>query len=413
MVARGVAVSILMALPAALPGAETTFYRDVLPVLQARCQSCHRPDEIGPMPLLTYAQTRPWAKAIKEAVLSKRMPPWFADPHYGEFSNDLSLSAGEIRSLVAWVDGGAREGKASDAPKSPATLADGWRIPKPDAVFQIPEEIHIPQSGIVNYMYIAVPTGFTEDHWVEMAEVRPTNRTVVHHAIVYVQDDSGWLDVGQYLAGYAPGAVPQEWKPGQARLIKAGSKLIFQLHYTTNGKPAVDRTQLGLIFSKQPAKERVVAMAVTNHWFMLPPGAPDVQVDARLMISEPMTLVGLRPHMHLRGKSFEFRAVFPDGATKILLRVPRYDFHWQPYYYLKAPIALPRGTRIECTAHFDNSPNNPNNPDPNANVAWGEQSWDEMMVGWMDVAVPASAPRPNSPVGALRGTERPLTVAAR
>jgi len=362
---------------------------------------------------MTYSETRPWAKAIKEAVLSKRMPPWFADPHYGEFSNDLSLNAHEIRTLTAWVDGGSHEGKASGAPKASVALADGWRIPKPDVVFQLPEEIHVPASGVVNYMFVAVPTGFTEDRWVEMAEVRPTNRSVVHHAIVYVLDDSGFLDVGQYLAGYAPGAAPQQWQPGQARLIKAGSKLIFQLHYTTNGKPAADRTQLGLIFAKQPAKERVVAMAVTNHWFTLPAGAPDVQVDARLTIGEPMSLLGLRPHMHLRGKSFEFRAVFPDGTAQVLLRVPRYDFHWQTYYSLKAPLALPRGTRIECTAHFDNSPNNPNDPDPKVNVAWGEQSWDEMMVGWIDVAVPAKSSRPNAPVGISFPARRDGNTSAR
>ena len=380
--------AILLISAAHAAGGETTF-RDIQPILRNHCQECHRPGEIGPMPLGSYAQVRPWAKAIKEAVLAKKMPPWFADPHYGKFANDLSLNSKDIATLVAWVDGGAHEGN-SDAASNPADAGkwpSGWRISKPDAVFELQQPVTIPGSGTLNYMYFSVPTGFTEDRWVESVEVRPSNRAVVHHAIVLVQSyDSRWG--GGFLAGYAPGAVPQRWKPGQARLIKAGSNLIFQMHYTPSGKPGLDRTQVGMVFARQPVTYQIVASQAVNHSFEIPPGEPDYKVESASLIDEPAMLVGLRPHMHVRGKSFEYRAVYPDGSSEILLRVPKYNFNWQPYYYLATPLKLPTGTRIECVAHFDNSANNAFNPDPKVPVRWGDQSWDEMMIGWFDLAVP-------------------------
>ncbi|MDQ2946424.1 MAG: thiol-disulfide isomerase [Acidobacteriota bacterium] len=346
------------------------------------------------MPLGSYAQVRPWAKAIKEAVLAKKMPPWFADPHYGKFANDLSLNSKDIATLVAWVDGGAHEGSSAAAanPADSGKWAGGWRITQPDAVFELPQPVTIPGSGTLNYMYFSVPTGFTEDRWVESVEVRPSNRAVVHHAIVLVQSyDSRWGS--GFLAGYAPGAVPQRWKPGQARLIRAGSNLIFQMHYTTlgkagSGRPSLDRTQVGMVFARQPVTHQIVASQAVNHSFEIPPGEPDYKVESASLIDEPAMLVGLRPHMHVRGKSFEYRAVYPDGSSEILLRVPKYDFNWQPYYYLATPLKLPTGTRIECVAHFDNSANNAFNPNPKVPVRWGDQSWDEMMIGWFDLAVP-------------------------
>ena len=379
------AVFAILLLSALRAESGATSYRDIQPILQQHCQECHRAGEIGPMPLGSYAQVRPWAKAIKEAVLSRKMPPWFADPHYGKFSNDLSLNSKEIAALVAWVDTGASEGVKSS--EVPGTQTSGWRMSKPDVVFELPQPVAIPSSGTLNYMYFSVPTGFTEDRWVESVEVRPSNRAVVHHAIVLVQSyDSRWG--GGFLAGYAPGAVPQRWKPGQARLIAAGSNLIFQMHYTPNGKRGLDRTQVGLVFSRGPVTQRIVADQATNHSFEIPPGDPNYKVQSASLIDEPALLVGLRPHMHVRGKSFEYRAVYPNGRSEILLRVPKYDFNWQPYYYLATPLSLPAGTRIECVAHFDNSPNNPANPDPKVPVRWGDQSWDEMMIGWFDLAVP-------------------------
>ena len=385
------AVAVLLA-AGGVSSTGVTFYKDVLPILQQRCQTCHRPGEIGPMALETYRQTRPWAKAIRDAVLSKRMPPWHADSRYGKFRNDLSLEPAEIDTLAAWADAGAPAGSPADAPAAKRFMT-GWRIPPPDVVFELPEEIHIRASGAMDYEYLSVATGFTEDRWVEMAEVRPTNREVVHHAIVTVRApvEGGYYRFGQYLAGYAPGMHPQVWQPGQARLIPAGSHLVFQMHYTPNGKAGVDRTRVGLVFAKRPPQSRIVAMRASNHWFSIPAGHGAYRVEAATVLSEPVSLVGMRPHMHLRGKSFEFRAVYPSGETEILLRVPRYDFNWQPYYYLARPVPLPPGTRIECTAYYDNSANNPRNPDPSVDVHWGEQSWEEMMIGWFDVAVDASA----------------------
>lgn len=344
------------------------------------------------MALLTYNQTRPWSKAIREAVRLKRMPPWHADPDYGTFRNDLSMTAGEIETIIEWVDAGSPAGNPADAPPPPR-FVEGWRIAKPDAVFQIPTESRVPASGTIDYLYLAIPTNFTEDRWIEMAEVRPTNRSVVHHAIVYVKPPSndGWFSARQYLAGYAPGMSPQIWIPGQARLAPAGSELVFQLHYTASGKAAVDRTEVGLVFARKQPMERVMAMSAGNHWIEIPPGAADYRADSSVTMPQNVTLVAMRPHMHLRGKSFEFRAVYPTGELEILLRVPRYDFNWQPYYYLAKPKPLPRGTRIECTARYDNSPNNPRNPDPTKTVRWGEQSWDEMMLGWFDVTVPLAS----------------------
>jgi hypothetical protein len=338
------------------------------------------------MPLVTYKEVRPWAKAIREAVLSGKMPPWSADPHYGKFSNDLSLTPAEKETLVAWTSSGALEGDPADAPK-PRVFVAGWSIPKPDVILEMPEDFSVPASGSINYQYITVPTHFTEDKWVEMAEVRPSNRAVVHHAIVVTESPGGGQ---QYLAGFAPGMTAQIWKPGQARLIKAGSNLVFQMHYAANGAPAQDRTRIGLVFAHQAPAEQIVALQVTTPWLSIPPGAPNHRV---------VRLVGLRPHMHLRGKSFLIRAVYPTGETETLLNVPRYDFNWQPYYYLETPKLLPRGTRIDCIAVYDNSANNPYNPDPAATIFWGPQSWDEMMIGWLDVAVDASKPSARLLVG--------------
>jgi hypothetical protein len=362
-----------------------TFHKNIEPILQQHCQECHRPGEAAPMPLLTFAQTRPWAKAIRSAVLSGKMPPWQADSHYGKFSNDPSLAPGDRDTLISWIEAGAPEGNAADSPK-PRIFADGWRIPKPDAVFEMPEEFSVPASGAVEYQYFPVATHFTEDKWVEALEVRPGDRSAVHHAIVVTGSPDDYLSQ-EYLAGYAPGMTPQVWKPGQARLIKAGSYLIFQMHYSANGKPARDRTRIGMVFAKKPAAEQVVGMQAAAHRLVIPAGDANYRSTAVAVIEEPCTLVGLRAHMHLRGKAFMFRAVYPSGASETLLEIPHYDFNWQPYYYLESPKPLPRGTRIEAIAVFDNSANNPANPNPSATVLWGPQSWDEMLIGWFDVAV--------------------------
>jgi hypothetical protein len=369
--------------------APLTFHKDVEPILQRHCQSCHRPGESAPMSLLTYAQTRPWAKAIRASVFTGKMPPWQADPHYGKFSNDPSLAPAEKQTLISWADIGAPEGDPVDAPK-PIAFPQGWRIPKPDAIFEMPQDFTVPAKGALDYQYIAVPTHFTEDKWVEMAEVRPGDPSVVHHAIVMV-DTGGGEATEEYLAGYAPGMTPQMWKPGQARRIKAGASLVFQMHYSPTGKACKDRTRIGLVFARAPVAEQIVAMQVLYPTLAIPPGNSNYRVEASAVMPQTVRLAGMRAHMHLRGKSFQFRAIYPTGESEILLNIPKFDFDWQPYYYLETPKILPRGTRIVCTAYFDNSANNIVNPDPTKLIHWGPQSWDEMMIGWLDLAVPANS----------------------
>ncbi len=387
MVGLRLCAPILLLLSPAF-AATLTFHKDIEPIFQARCQSCHRPGEVAPMPLLKYQDARPWAKAIRAAVITGKMPPWSPDPHYGKFLNDLSLAPGEKEKIVSWVDAGAPEGKLSDTP-APRQFPEGWNIPQPDVVFELPEPYDVPASGTIDYKYIRVPTNFTEDKWVQIAEVRPGAPSVVHHAIVVMRAPGSRRD--EYLAGYAPGMTPQIWKPGEARLIKAGSVLEFQMHYATNGTPARDRTRIGLIFAKEPVTEQVIGTQLTPQSLNIPPGDADYRVDASGLMGQEVKLVAIRAHMHLRGKSMQVRAVYPTGETEILLNVPKYDFNWQPYYYLETPKVLPKGTRLEATSYFDNSPNNRFNPDPTAAVTWGPQSWDEMMIAWLDIAVDRNA----------------------
>jgi hypothetical protein len=406
-------------LSAAPAAKDATFHKHVEPVLQARCQGCHRPGEAAPMSLLTYQDARPWAKAIKAAVLVRKMPPWFADPKHGEFANDRRLSQDEIDTLTAWVDGGAKEGDLKDAP-APLTFAEGWTIGKPDAVVEMPTAVEVPASGTVDYTYMVVPTGFTEDKWIERVEVRPGAKSVVHHIVMLVrppgvkymvdakpgipyippkqepkhQEDTGkgafqFTGAIEMIGVYVPGGLPYEVGPGQARFIPKGSDLIFQMHYTASGKVTGDQSRIGFVFSKEAPKERVVNTFVGNTNLHIPPGVADHAVMARVTLYEDTKLLSLFPHMHVRGKGFEYKATYPTGETETLLTVPRYDFNWQLTYYLKEPKVLPKGTVLECVARYDNSPNNPFNPDPKSDVYWGEQTWEEMLAGFVDLAMPA------------------------
>jgi hypothetical protein len=395
-----------------------TFTKDVVPVLQKNCQGCHRPGEAAPFSLLTYEQARPWAKAMKEAVLLKKMPPWFADPHYGKFSNDRSLSQKEIDTLAAWADAGAPQGDPKDLP-APVKFVEGWRIPKPDVVFEMPRDFEIPAAGTIDYQYIVVPTGFQKDQWVQLAEARPGNRVLVHHIIAFIREpDSKWLKdakpgvpfvprkhedgkddeddgLGEFLVGYAPGTLPEVLAPGQAKLVKAGSDVVFQMHYTANGKSGTDRSKVGFVFAKEPPKQRVFTLASANGKFKIPPGDGNHRVDSSFELGTDVTLTAMLPHMHLRGKDFEYRVIYPTGETETILRVPNYSFSWQLSYYPVKPIVLPKGTKIDCTAHFDNSPNNPANPDATKEVTYGDQSWEEMMIGFFNVAFDAKMPLKN------------------
>jgi hypothetical protein len=407
---------LLCAVAVAQTSPPTTFTGNVAAIFQERCQICHRPGEAAPFSLLTYQDARPWAKAIKAAVLMRKMPPWFADPHFGKFSNDASLPQSEIDTIVHWVDAGAPEGDPQDMPP-PRRFADGWAIPPPDAVIELPTPFEIPAKGTIEYQHILIPAPFQTDKWVQFAEARPTDRAHVHHIIAFIREPgSQWLkdakpgipfvpkkdeenknvDTSElpsdFLVGYAPGQPPERFTPGQAKLIRAGSDIILQVHYTTDGKPGTDRSRIGLVFAKEPPAKRVFTLSATNGKFRIPPGDPNYRVDAEFELGSAVTLYGLHPHMHGRGKDFEYRLKPPAGEVQTLLRVPNYRATWQLWYDLAEPIALPKGTIIECTAHFDNSANNPLNPDPTKEVTWGDQTWDEMMVGFFNVVFDAGMP---------------------
>jgi hypothetical protein len=395
--------------------AAPTFYRDVAPILQERCQACHRAGEIGPMPLVSYRDARPYAREIAKRTASREMPPWFADPRYGHFSNDPSLTAAQIATLAAWAKAGAPAGNAHDAPP-PRKWAEGWVIPQPDAVVKMPQPVPLPAAGMIDYTYEIVPTGFTEDKWVRMSEVRPERRGNVHHAVVYIRPPgSKWLEhapVGEaftaktlsdlqdrrdamatkadMLLVYAPGSSPDQWPEDMAKLVPRGSDLVFQMHYTSNGKACTDQTSIGMVFAKEPPKKRVITLQLANDRFVIPPGDPDYYVESHGTLPNDALLLSFFPHLHLRGKEFTYNIVHPEknGPAKFetLLHL-NYNFHWQLSYRLAEPLPLKAGTELQAAAIYDNSRGNPHNPDPDAAVTWGDQTTDEMMVGFFDVAV--------------------------
>jgi len=381
-----------------------TFSKDVAPIMQAHCQSCHRPGETAPFSLLSYKEARPWASSIKEAVQLRKMPPWYADPHYGHFRNDRTLEQKDIDTIVAWVNAGAPEGNPKDLPK-PVAFVDGWNIGKPDMAITMPAKFDVPASGTIEYQYILVPLNLTEDKWVQMAEVRPGNRALVHHVIAFIRPPgSKWMadaqpgvpfipkkggeeGQGEFLVGYAPGMPPGILPAGRGKLLKAGSDIILQMHYTANGKAGTDQSTVGLVWAKEPVKERVYTIAATTNKFAIPPGDPNYEVDSAFEFGGEAHVSALMPHMHLRGKDFLFKAVYPTGESQVLLSVPHYDFNWQLVYEPQQDLVMPKGSRIECVAHYDNSPNNPNNPDATKEVHYGDQSWEEMMFGFFNVAI--------------------------
>lgn len=408
-----IAVLALAGQHAEPPKPSPTFYRDILPILQDHCQACHRPGEIAPFSLVTYKKTKPWAQAIKRATQSRQMPPWFADPRFGKWADDPSLPSAQIATIAAWADNGAPAGDPTAAPPA-KNWTQGWNIPKPDLVISMPKPVAVPASGDVDYTYEIVPTGFTEGRWVQMSQVKPSSPEHVHHAVVYIRPpDSNWLrraPVGvpftandltdpvqrrnahwtdsDMLLVYAPGSSPDQWPDGMAKYIPAGSDLVFQMHYTTNGHPGTDQTSAGLVFSKVAVKQRVLTLQLTNSSFLIPPHADNFRVEVHGTLPNDAVLLSFFPHMHLRGKRFEYNIVHPDGSVETLLRV-NYNFHWQLSYRLAKPCFLKAGTDLQAIAWFDNSSKNPHNPDPDAMVRWGDQTRDEMMVGFFDIAVAA------------------------
>jgi hypothetical protein len=322
------------------------------------------------------------------------MPPWHADPRHGKFANDRSLSKQDREMLLAWLDNGKPRGDDKDLP-APRTFPEGWTIGKPDAVFTMPKAFEVPAEtprGGVAYRYFTVQTDFTEDRWIERAEAKPDALPVVHHIVVFIVGPGEVFNPdgpGNVLCGTAPGDMPLILPPGYAKKVPAGGRLVFQMHYTPNGKAYKDQSSVGLIFAKEPPRHRVLTKPVHNINFItrqekVPAGADNHRIEAEYTFRQDAHLLSFMPHMHLRGKDFLYEAVYPDGTKEILLSVPRYNFGWQSVYRCAEPVALPKGTKLHCVAHFDNSAKNPNNPDPEKTVYWGDQTWEEMMIGWID-----------------------------
>jgi hypothetical protein len=362
---------------------EVTYTKDVSRIVEERCQTCHHKGTAAPFSLLTFEDAKNKANRIREAVTANRMPPWHADPNHNKFSNDRRLSDDQKQKLLAWIEGGCVEGDKKDLPE-PKTYADGWVIGKPDIVFEMPKEQTIKAEGVEAYQYFVTPTNFKEDVWVQAAEARPGNRAVVHHIIVFFRDPKkpgrgGQGDgLGQnMIVGTAPGDMPQIFKPGVARKIPAGAELVWQMHYTPTGKVEKDRSQVGFIFYKgnEPPAHAAITQGIANMDLLIPAGAPNQKFESNWTLRQDVVLFSFMPHMHVRGKDFEYEAVYPDGKKEILLSVPKFDFNWQTMYRLETPMHLPKGTRIHCTAHYDNSDKNPANPDPTKEVYWGDQTW--------------------------------------
>lgn len=434
-----VPIAVVFILLLATPTVAQTFNRDVMPILQQHCQTCHRQGEIGPMPLMSYEEVRPWAKSIRLRVLNGSMPPWHADPHYGPFENDRRLSSKEIETIVSWVDAGGPQGDPRDLP-APRKFPEGWKIGKPDVVLKMTESYTVGAAGLDEYIYFVIPTNFTEDRYVRAVEVRPGNRSVVHHVLAYIQpggngipsravvenynrivgsslfrgegfairvnDDAPIHDDGCVLSNggsalggdmssgrrpligaYVPGRDPSVMPSGIAQKIPAGSEILLQIHYAKNGKQEIDQTSVGLLFSNEPPKDELKIRWVQNYYFRIPPNSANHEVRGCYTFNTDVDVLSFAPHMHLRGKDMEFKATYPDGHSEILFKVPSYDFNWQTTYVLKEPRRIPRGAKIEVIAHYDNTGKNRSNPNPDATVRWGDPTYDEMMIGGMNYVV--------------------------
>jgi peroxiredoxin len=371
---------------------DITFSKHVVPILQSKCQECHRAGQIGPMALKTYDDVTSWADMIREVVSEKRMPPWYADPAHGKFSNDRSLSAADRETLLAWLDKGMPRGKDSDLPP-PREFPDKWKIGEPDVVIHMPNTFDVPAQmpkGGVPYKHYVLETNFDEDKWIERAEAKAGAPEVVHHILVFIVPPDKRFIPGSpdtpVLCGMAPGDMPMILKPGLAKFIPKGARLIFQMHYTPNGKAQTDRSYIGLKFAKKPPEKVIVCQPVFNAFFRIPKGDANYEVVATHRMAKDGYVASFMPHMHLRGKDFLIRAEHPDGKQETLLSVPKFNFGWQSVYRPVQPVVMPKDSKLVCVAHFDNSKGNRSNPNPAVDVFWGDQTWQEMMIGWVDFA---------------------------
>lgn len=364
-----------------------TYARDVARIFQSRCQECHRPGQSAPFSLMTYDDAVRHARMIKEVVTQRRMPPWHADSRYGRFANDRRLSEAEIETLAAWVDAGKPKGDDVDLPP-PRAFVSGWRHGQPDMIFTMPEEFEVPAEGSLPYQKWTIDPGFTEDKWVRIAECLPGAPAVVHHLVVYIlppgkkepYSADGNISI---LAGWAPGDLGTVCPPDTALRLPKGCKLEFELHYTPNGTKVKDRSSVGIHFAKQPPKYEYFTNSFANESIVVPPHDPHFRAEQIWRLRGDARILSMVPHMHWRGKSYRYEVIYPGGRRETILNVPRWDFNWQNVYQLQEPLRLPKGAKLHAIAHWDNSANNPYNPDPTATVKFGLQTWEEMMVGWV------------------------------
>ena len=376
--------------------AAPTFSKAVAPIQFTSCVECHRQSGMAPMSLMTYQDVRPWARAVRNKVVSKEMPPWGADPTIGKFANDISLTEEQIQTISAWVEAGAPEGNKAELPKAPL-FAEGWSIGQPDMIFTMVKPFTVPADGTVPYMYVTIPMNLKEDIWIRGVELKPSDRRVVHHIISdlvegdgkpvdptpKLRKDPGLKEIGG-VGGLVPGRLYEPFEEGVARKIPAGTNIVLQMHYTTIGQPIVDQTQVGVILAKEPpSKLRASAGGqMPNTSFAIPPGHPNYEVTAKKVFDKDTYLSTLYPHMHVRGKDVSYKIIYPDGREEVVLRVPKYDFNWQTSYKLAEPKFMPKGSTLMVVAHYDNSTGNRFNPDPTATVRWGDQTWEEMLIGY-------------------------------
>ena len=366
------------------PPREVTFAKDVAPIVYANCVYCHRPGEVAPFSMLSYKDARPWARSIKQRVLNGQMPPWKADPHYGSFQNSKIMSPRDIDTLVAWIDGGTKEGNPADLPPAPQ-FAEGWQIGTPDLVLTMKEPYTVPASGAVPWMVI--PSNdyvFPKDTWIQAIEVRPGNRRVVHHAVAQANYPGDAPGVGSgSLHLYSPGLEAIVWREGYGKLIPKGTRISFQMHYNAIGKAASDQTKVGFKFATKPVHTQVNTTIINNTAIVIPPMVQNHEAITGFQFQSESRIHAFRPHMHLRGRFATASLIMPDGLRSVLLHLPHWDDAWQNYYILSKPMRVPKGAIVEHVAGYDNSPANPLNPDPHVTVSWGQQVWEEMFETYM------------------------------
>ncbi len=375
-----------------VPTGDITYTEHISRLMQQHCVRCHREGQVAPFALTSYEETSAWAETMLEVIDDGRMPPWHANPQFGHFANDARMPDKDKQLFRQWVDNGMPEGDASKLPP-PLNFVEGWQIPQPEKIYKMEQEFTVPPKGTVPYVYVVIDPEIKEDTWVAAAEVRPSNYAVVHHAIAFFIPPDREFKPGDPLknsiATYAPGMPPASWPEGYARFVPKGAKLVFQLHYTPNGSIQTDRTEVGIVYAEaDKVKKKIKYEVAVNPRFSIPPGDANYHVPAEYYFRKDAMLHALIPHMHLRGKSFRYTAKYPDGTKEVLLDVPRYDFNWQNGYELSEIKRIPAGTVMHCDAHYDNSADNLVNPDPTKEIRWGDQSWDEMMIGSMVVTDP-------------------------